>query len=203
MIISAFFQFRSLRVILNRLDLDITLGSLRMAGSDQGFVSRVQKYLILPGQCYRHCSSPTSFMQLLKEEERIAGAYVCPSGSVSRIVYFDTNSDVTSLKNLLSLHLVDIPIRDEEIRVATRHGWELGIDPVKMTEENRITFHGSEPVMQLYWAPPRHRTSHQTRGPSDAGTSAFLCTGNEEKEGCKRIFLEQTDSSVRLCPRCR
>lgn len=197
---------------MNRLDLDINLGSLRMTGSDQGFVSRVQHYLILLGQCYRHCSSPTSFMQLLKEEERVAGAYVCPSGSVSRIVYFDTNSDVEFLKNLLSRHLVDIPIRDEEIRVATRHGWELGIDPVNVTEENRTAFHGSEPVMigygipvakQLYWAPPRHQTSHQTRGPSDARTSAFLCTGNGAKEGCNKIFLEQTESSVRLCPRCR
>lgn len=183
-----------------------------MTDSDQEFVSRVQQYLILPGQCYRHCSSPTSFLELLKEEERIAGAYVCPSGSVSRIVYFDINSDVKSLKNLLSRLLVDIPIRDEEIRVATRYGWELGIDPVEPTEENRIAFHGSEPVMvgygipvakQLYWAPPRHQTSHQTRGPSDAGTSAFLCTGNEVKEGCKKIFLGQTESNVRLCPRCR
>ena len=107
----------------------------------------VEKYLTFQGQCHRHCDNPSTLVHLKSDSKSLIGAYVCPSGYVSRVVYFSAFPDVKPLKDFLYSQVGQEIVKDRDIRPATRHGWELGNDA--LAEIGSVSPTGV--IKEIYW----------------------------------------------------
>src|SRR5579875_2289762 len=93
-------------------------------------IELVSSQFNLPVNCYRHCSNQARLV-ILSASEQPTGCIVCPSGYVSRIVlYFEGGkADIKPMKDLLSNYADKLGgIRDSDIRIASRHPWDLHVD---------------------------------------------------------------------------
>jgi hypothetical protein len=145
----------------------------------------VRKHLIVEGlPCSRHCSKPTRFHSFFEETDRIVGAYVCPDNFVSRIVYFSTAPDRGWFENFLREELEGgSRIRPNDVRVATRHGFELGREAEAVSSQllpNGLT--------EYYW-------SFYPHGDEEKANGNFLC------EKCLKLFVKPISSPERVCSR--
>ncbi len=145
----------------------------------------VRKYLVDEGlPCLRHCSKPTRFYPFFEESGRIVGAYVCPDNFVSRIVYFSTAPDGAWFENFLRDDLGGGGrIRSNDVRKATRHGWELGREAE--SESSRLFPNG---LTEYYWTFYSHSDEEKANG-------NFLC------EKCSKLFVKSNSSPERVCSR--
>jgi len=159
-----------------------------MPREDETLPRIVRERLVVETSCYRHCDKEASFHQLDSRGKGVVGLYACPSGFVSRVVYFDRVPDISWYKGFLKANMSDGgTIEDRDVRIATRHPWDLGL-------ENSGLLVGKEGLVpyvlrEAYWSPPRG----DEKG---ASTGAFLCAG------CGRIFIQHIRSANRLCPSC-
>lgn len=152
----------------------------------------VEKYLTFKGRCRRHCDGPSSFVDLGVNSDKVVGAYACPDGYVSRVVYFSVNPDIDWFRGFLYSQVGEGVLKERDLRIATRHGWELGEDA--LAEMKRISLRGV--VREVYWTVYPQTEAEGRRG-------IFLCSGPEEGKGCGRLFVQDIKSKDRLCPRCR
>jgi predicted Zn-ribbon and HTH transcriptional regulator len=152
----------------------------------------VEAYLTFDGRCYRHCDSPSSFLDLRSNPDNVIGAYVCPSGYVSRVVYFGVYSDVKEFKSFLISQVGEEIVTDRDIRPATRHGWELGGDA--MAEIGEVSTTGV--VKEIYWTVYPKTEDERRRG-------VFVCSNPGKGRGCNRLFVQDEKSRNRLCPECK
>src|SRR5579884_2945787 len=131
-------------------------------------IELVSSQFNLPVNCYRHCSNQARLV-ILSASEQPTGCIVCPSGYVSRIVlYFEGGK-------------ADIkPIRDSDIRIASRHPWDLHVD------SNAETL-----LQEVYW------TQNYKREESSSKPALFLCSN------CNSLFVQPINSSSSLCERCK
>jgi hypothetical protein len=53
----------------------------------------VETYLTFQGQCHRHCDGTSYFVDLRSDSDNVIGAYVCPSGYVSRVAFTRMSSN--------------------------------------------------------------------------------------------------------------
>jgi len=152
----------------------------------------VEKYLTFQGRCYRHCDQISSFMDLRSDLNNVIGAYVCPGGYVSRVVYFSVSPDVKPLKSFLYSQVGEEIVADRDIRPATRHGWELGSDA--MAEIGEVSPTGT--IKEVYWTGYPETEDGRNRG-------VFVCSYPEKRRGCNRLFVQDKESRNRLCPKCK
>jgi len=154
----------------------------------------VERYLVFDVRCRGHCDAPASF-RFLSTEEGVVGAYCCPDGFVSRVIYFSIEPDLDWFYALLSRQLGSGMVQRRDLRVATRHGWELGEDAVD--EFEGLAREGKRPVVkEVYWI--RYpRTDVERSG------GVFLCSDPESDRGCGRLFVQEVASKAKICPQCR
>lgn len=157
------------------------------------FPEFVQKYLTFTGRCYRHCERPTSLKLTSQDSSHVMGAYVCPDGVVSQVVYFSMKPDLTWFENLLSSQAGKENVSSRDIRVATRHGWELGGD-AEATLQAKLG--PGALIKEVYW-----KRYPQTDTQKEQLLS--LCLGNGSRAGCMKLFIHHKDSNEKLCPVCR
>ena len=153
----------------------------------------VENYLSFSGKCFRHCDKPTSLRLISKDSIRVFGAYICPDSFVSEVVYFSQKPDLLWFSNMISSQVGRDNFTANDVRVATRHGWELG-------EEANATLTaelGSNPSLtEVYW-------TRYARSEAEKRIAISLCTGDGSRLGCLRLFSHESGKTERLCPACR
>ena len=157
------------------------------------FPQFVTDHLTFKGKCYRHCEKPTSMRIISQGPSRVVGAYVCPDSFVSQVVYFTTKPDVNWFEDMISGQVGKENFAHRDIRVASRHGWELGKNSLETLEAKL----GPNPsVTEVYWTRyPRTEDQKQV--------AISLCTGNGSADGCLRLFAHNRNRIEKLCPSCR
>jgi hypothetical protein len=157
------------------------------------FPEFVLKHLNFTGKCYRHCDKPTAMTVVSQNSTSLVGAYLCPEGFVSQVVYFSIQPDLKWFEDLLREQVGQENVNHRDLRVASRHGWELGGDAQEMLASRlgklaRIT--------EVYWT--RYpKTEEQKR------QAVSLCVGDESKAGCMRLFMHDRISVEQFCPSCK
>jgi hypothetical protein len=153
----------------------------------------VEQYLTFTGKCFRHCNKPTSMKAILRDPIRYLGAYICPDGYVSQVVYFSQKPDLAWFMDTITSQVGTENFRSSDVRTATRHGWELGRDALQTLQ----TQLGTKPsITEVYWT-----RYPKTEAEKKIGIS--LCTGNIDRSGCLRLFPHDVNKAERLCPVCR
>jgi len=149
------------------------------------FEEYVDRYLIVnEAKCYRHCQDKAKFVPFKTDRQGVEGGYVCPGNYVSRVVYFSLNPDRSSFEKDLKDQLGDL-VRSRDIRLATRHGWELG-----GMAENEMKGISGDGIKQLYWTLYPASEKEKTSG-------AFMCENRD------RLFVKSFSDESKLCPDCR
>jgi len=155
----------------------------------------VERHLDFNVTCRGHCAAPASLRLLPIERDEVVGAYCCPGGFVSRVVYFSLTPDLEWFYVFLSGQLGSEMVERRDLRTATRHGWELGEEAAK--EFERLAREWRKPVVkEVYWTRYPRTEAEKSRG-------VFLCSDPEHGRGCGRLFVQEVMSKVKLCPRCR
>jgi hypothetical protein len=130
---------------------------------------------------------------LVQDPTRIIGAYVCPDGFVSQVVYFSQKPNLKWFSDTIVNQVGSENFTTNDVRVATRHGWELGGGAVETLEAQL----GPNPsVTEVYW----------TRYPKTEAQKQIaisVCTGDVSHPGCLRLFAHDRNEIERLCPTCR
>ena len=153
----------------------------------------VQEHLSFTGKCFRHCDKPTSMKVISQASNLVLGAYTCPDGFVSQVVYFSQRPDLKWFNSTLSSQVGPENFTTNDVRVATRHGWELGGDAY---ERLKAQLGPNPSITEVYWT--RYaRTDEQKR------IAISLCTGDGSRAGCLRLFAHESDKVQRFCPACR
>lgn len=134
-----------------------------------------------PQKCYGHCEKQARLKFISKDDTLLAG-YVCPSGYLSRLMLYGETIDAASLKTYLRSSLRGLDVTDDDIRLATRYSWDLGLSSARGK------------VMQVaYWTQNYRRTKSE----SPDRTAFFLCSS------CNSLFSQPVEAGETLCPVCR
>jgi hypothetical protein len=152
----------------------------------------VEKYLNFKGQCRRHCKKSTLFVELLHNLDCFIGAYVCPDGYVSRVIYFSINPDIKWFRKFLDSQVGEEMVKSRDVRPATRHGWEL--EKEASAEINKLTPKGI--IKEIYWT-TYPKTEEEKR------LGVFLCSSVEGERECRRLFVQDIKAKNKVCPKCQ
>ncbi|MBX8643736.1 MAG: hypothetical protein KIY12_03315, partial [Thermoplasmata archaeon] len=131
--------------------------------------------------CYGHCSGPARHYFLRRPD---IACFACGGGYISRIVMYGMGADAAALRQFIeSISGGAIDVRDEDIRIATRHPWEMGL-------EGRST--GEKVMTEAYW------NQNYRRGKSDDASriALFRCTA------CGSPFTQRFDTASPRCGAC-
>ena len=157
------------------------------------FPEFVIKYLNFTGKCYRHCDKPTAMKVVSQNSTSLVGAYICPQGFVSQVVYFSIKPDREWFENSLRAQVGQEKVIHRDLRVASRYGWELGGD-AQETLDSRLG--EGTGVTEIYWTRYPKTEEEKQQGVS-------LCVGDGSKVGCMKLFMRDRNSTERLCLSCR
>jgi hypothetical protein len=151
----------------------------------------VDRYLNVQALCRRPCGKPSGLRELWSNQESIIGAYVCPDGHVSRVVYFSENPNSAWFREFLTSQLDEEIVAQRDIRPATRYGWELEGDALIGLK----TISSTASIKEIYW----------TRYPTEADQNRriFLCSDHTKGTGCNKLFVQDIQSPKALCPQCK
>jgi hypothetical protein len=157
------------------------------------FPELVKRYLSYTGKCFRHCDKPTTMTTILEDSKRLVGAYTCPDGFVSQVVYFSLKPNLEWFTGFLSSQVGQGNISREDIRVASRHGWELGGDAEEALQRE---LKPSASIKEAYWTryPKTEKQKQQ---------AISLCLGEGSRKGCMKLFIHDRLSTERFCPACQ
>jgi len=122
----------------------------------------------------------------------MVGAYVCPDGYVTRVIYFSITPDRTWFKNFLLSQFGEAIVNDRDLRLATRYGWDLESDA--LPEIRNMSSTGV--IKQVYWTTYPKTDEEKHRG-------IFVCSTPQTENGCRRLFVQDINSPNRLCPKCQ
>ncbi len=130
---------------------------------------------------------------LLEDSERVVAAYVCPDAFVSRVVYFGIKPRTSWFQEFLHAQVGSQNVSPRDIRVASRHGWELGGKAREIIEEK---LGKGAAIGEVYWT--RYpKTDEQKQ------LAVSLCIGTYEQAGCTKLFTHNKNSIEKLCSECR
>lgn len=121
----------------------------------------------------------------------VLGAYVCPDAFVSQVVYFSQKPDFNWFSTTITNQVGADNFTPHDVRLATRHGWELGPKAL----EALVSQLGKNPtISEVYW----------TRYPkTDKDPAISLCIGDGSRAGCLKLFAHDRNQTEKLCPACR
>ena len=143
----------------------------------------VEKILNGPLKCYGHCDKQ-GVLKFLPVINRTVACFICPSGYVSRVSTYGKDFDLTWFKGFLTEAVKEIgEVTNQDIRVATRHPWDLGIP-----EET-----GDVVLRQAYWT----QNYGRTKSTDPNRIALFLCTK------CSSLYHQPLTSQETLCMNCR
>ncbi len=130
---------------------------------------------------------------LSQESSSLVGAYVCPDGFVSQVVYFSLKPNREWFERMVSEQVGSESLSPRDIRIASRHGWELGAGGREILQ-SKLGEGGI--IREIYWTryPKTEEQKHQ-------GVS--LCIGEGAKAGCMKLFMHDRNSVEKLCPACK
>jgi thiol-disulfide isomerase/thioredoxin len=141
----------------------------------------VEKHLSEDSRCYNHCDTVSRHYFIGDD----TACYACGGGYVSRIIMYGSQVDASKLRNFVDgLFSGSADIRDEDIRVATRHPWELGVDE---------TGSGNTVLREAYW------NQNYRRGMSKEPDriALYRCIS------CGRLFTQPYSQEPAKCDSCR
>jgi hypothetical protein len=131
-----------------------------------------------PQKCYGHCEAMAN-LKYLRSGDVLIACYVCPAGYVSRVMAYGSSSTLEQLRAFLTEALGDeVRLGDEDLRVATRHIWDLRTS-------------GGD-VSASYW------TQNYRKAKSDDPNRKALFSCSR----CGALYLRPISASGTLCPRC-
>jgi hypothetical protein len=152
---------------------------------DTEFSDFVNRYLVVnDAKCYRHCQEPAKFVSIFMGDASVVGAYVCPSNYISRVVYFSNHPDREWFEKFLSGQVGSM-LRPRDLRVATRHGWELGGN----AEAEILGISDTGDLKEYYW-------TFYPKTEEEKTTGAFICSN------CGSLFVKSFSDESTLCPKC-
>jgi hypothetical protein len=130
---------------------------------------------------------------IVQDPTRIIGAYACPDGFVSQVVYFSQRPNLKWFADTIANQVGSENFTTNDVRVATRHGWELAGSAAEALEA-QLGANGS--ITEVYWTRyPRTEAQKQI--------AVSICTGDVSRPGCLRLFPHNSNKIERLCPTCR
>lgn len=144
--------------------------------------------------CYRHCAKPVRGFPLAVPLPGTALIYACPGGVVSVTTYVERTEDdpTRALRAVLQTHCRPPRlVRAFDLRLATRHGPELGRNAERRLARDRPP----RPVRVVYWRvyPFRDREGEELR--------VFVCRRHGDRGP---VFYPYAATAVRgECPVCR
>ncbi len=122
-------------------------------------------------------------MKFLSSDKDLIVCSACPGGYISRIVAYGEEVNLRTFKEYLSRLLSgSLSLEDEDIRVATRHTWDLGVK----SSNDRV-------FRAAYWT----QNYRRTKSDNPDRISLFLCSN------CNTPFLQPFTSTTTLCQNCR
>lgn len=128
-----------------------------------------------------------------QDSNNVVGAYVCPDGVVSQVVYFSPKPDLQWFEGMLSSQVGKENLSARDIRIASRHGWELGGSVQEIVEANLAQ---GASIGEAYWTRyPKTETQKQW--------VVSLCQGDASRLGCMRLFMHDRSLVENLCPACK
>ena len=130
-------------------------------------------------ECAGHCQE-LSKLKFLPQKEMIIGCYTCPSGYVSLLVQYGRELDLHAFKTFLSSLQIDAA--DEDIRIATRYNWDLGI---KGDQEGTV-------LKEAYW----RQSYRRTKSDDPHRVALFQCTN------CSSFYRQRISDKNTFCPQC-
>jgi len=144
-------------------------------------------------KCYRHCARPVVAHRLPSPLPGLLEVYACPSGVVSLTSYIEwSGSDPTSkvLSQLRSRTTPPTLVKRRDLRVATRHGPELGRPAERLLARSQP----ARPVRMVYWR------VYPFRGRDGTERRLFVCLRHGERAPV--FYSSQTTGAGRICPVC-
>lgn len=130
--------------------------------------------------CFGHCSD-NSTLRIVRDGQPLVGAYVCPSGYVSRLVVYSDRAETTMLKELVKeVGAGKIDVQDPDIRVATRHPWDLGVSG------------DADLLKETYWT----QSYRRTKSDDPNRIAMFLCSS------CNSLFTGPLKTTGSMCNKC-
>ena len=154
-----------------------------MGDMSAGVEEAVRLRLSGDSPCYGH-SKGQSHHHTIESAGAPMACFSCDAGYVSKIIQYGKNTDTVTLKSFVSEKMKGImEIRDEDIRVATRHPWEMGL------EESSA---GDIVLIEAYWTQYYRRT----KSDDPARTALFRCTS------CGSLFTQPLNSIHSKCGVC-
>ena len=153
----------------------------------------VEEHLSFTGKCFRHCDKPTSMKIISQDTNRVFGVYTCPDGFVSQVVYFSQKPDLDWFKSTIESQVGAENFTSNDVRVATRHGWELGGNAL---ESMQTALGPNQSLIEMYW-------TRYPRTDAQKQVTISLCTGDRSRAGCLRLFAHDSGKVEKFCPICR
>ena len=157
------------------------------------FPEFVREHLSFKGKCFRHCDKPTSMRVVVEDSTRVLGAYVCPDGFVSQIVYFSQKPDLQWFADKITSEVGQENFTQNDVRVASRHGWELGGNALETLEAKAGI---NSPITEVYW-------TRYVRTDAEKQIAISLCIGDRSSSGCLKLFAHDRNTVERFCPACK
>jgi hypothetical protein len=155
----------------------------------------IKRHLVFKMDCRRHCSEPADFRILLTEKNGVIGVYSCLGGFVSRVIYYSLDPNLDWFYTFLSSQLGKKMVRKQDLRTATRYGWELDEHAAADLAEFTSGLH-TPVIREVYWV-------HHPWNDAEKSTGVFLCSDQEQGRGCGRLFIQEVTSKDRFCPKCK
>lgn len=84
-----------------------------------------------PQKCAGHCNQQAS-LKFIGTGEPTLACYACPTGYVSKVMVYSPLAPDGILRKFLAEAMDGRVPKEDEIRTATRHSWDLGTDGVEM-----------------------------------------------------------------------
>ena len=153
----------------------------------------VADYLSFTGKCFSHCDKPTSLKVISQGSTHVLGAYACPDAYVSQVVYFSQRPDLKWFNDTIAGQVGIENFTTDDVRVATRHGWELGENADANLKAN---LGSNSTITEVYW-------TRYARTDAQKKTAISLCIGDQSRPGCLKLFAHESEKVERLCPACR
>jgi hypothetical protein len=132
------------------------------------------------GKCAGHCQELAT-LKLLPQKGMTIGCYTCPSGYVSILIQYGKELDLHAFKTFLTSLQSDVA--DEDIRVATRYNWDLGIEGD----------HEGTVLKEAYW----RQSYRRTKSDDLHRVALFLCTN------CNSFYRQRISDKNTFCAQCR
>jgi hypothetical protein len=144
-------------------------------------------------KCYRHCELPVRAHRFASPLRGIFDVYACPSGVVSLSSYVEWSASDRTSKVRDYLRSRTFPpslVHVRDLRIATRHGPELGRSAEKVLAGSRPP----RPVRVVYWR------VYPFQGRDSAERRLFVC----RRHGLRApvFFSARSRGGDVVCPKC-